>query len=198
MIKGIIIIFICLFVYVLIGTAILEIMLWHVRKGDNIIDDWLDDPVEESEQTLTVIFWPLLVPDLFIHILKKLIKFMFKETGIIIKGIRIFYTAIIFLISAAIIHKEKRMEKAEAQQENREYKTNKLDRAKDIIKDNYKSARCGIYDCKNNAGGAMYVLYYDDDIEIDICYHYEYFEVFGLTDDEFKDLEKYYDKLVEG
>jgi len=44
----------------------------------------------------------------------------------------------------------------------------------------------------------MYVLYYDDDIEIDICYHYEYFKVFGLTDDEFKDLEKYYDKLVEG
>lgn len=106
MVKGMIIIFICLFAYVLIGTAILEIMLWHVRKGDNFIDDWLDDPVEESEQTLTVILWPLLVPDLFIHILKKVIKFIFKETGVIIKKIRIFYTTIIFII-AAIINKEK-------------------------------------------------------------------------------------------
>lgn len=79
-------------------------------KGDYIISGWLEEPVKESEQTLTVIFWPLLVPDLLIHMLKNVIKFMFKETGIIIKGIRIFYTTIIFLI-AANIYKEKEEEK---------------------------------------------------------------------------------------
>lgn len=60
------------------------------------------------------------------------------------------------------------------------------------------SARCGIYDCRNNAGNDMYIIYQDNEIEIDICYHYEYFEVFGLNTAEFEELEKYYDELVEG
>jgi len=30
---------------------------------------------------------------------------------------------------------------------------------------------------------------------IDICYYYEYFEVFGLTDDEFKELCSFYEEL---
>lgn len=32
-------------------------------------------------------------------------------------------------------------------------------------------------------------------LEIDVCYYYSYFEVFGLSDAEFEELEKYYDSL---
>ena len=35
----------------------------------------------------------------------------------------------------------------------------------------------------------------DDSLVIDICYGYSYFEVFGLTSEEFTELEKYYKEL---
>ena len=40
-------------------------------------------------------------------------------------------------------------------------------------------------DFKSNASTSSYV---------DICYHYSYFEVFGLSPDEFDELCKYYDQ----
>ena len=35
-------------------------------------------------------------------------------------------------------------------------------------------------------------IYSGNGLDIDICYGYAYFEVFGLTDDEFAELEEYY------
>lgn len=38
----------------------------------------------------------------------------------------------------------------------------------------------------------MYNIYDEDGLAIDICYSYAYFEVFGLTEEEFEKLENYY------
>lgn len=72
----------------------------------------------------------------------------------------------------------------------------KLDIAKKIVKENYTSAKCGIFDCYNTAGDKMTVLYHKGGLEILICYDWMYFEVIGLSDDEFYELAKYYFELV--
>lgn len=70
---------------------------------------------------------------------------------------------------------------------------NSLEKAKEIIKENYVS--CGIFDSRNVVGDPMCTIYSDGKLQIDVCYNYGYFEVFGLTDAEFKELKKYYLKL---
>ena len=71
----------------------------------------------------------------------------------------------------------------------------KLDIAKRIIKENYKDADCGIYDTRNIVGDQMTTIYRGNELTIDICYHYSYFEVFGLSNNEFDELEKFYNTL---
>lgn len=73
---------------------------------------------------------------------------------------------------------------------------NRLEKAKEIIRENINDARCGIFDTRNIAGDRMSTIYDEDyDLQIDICYRWEYFEVFGLSDDEFNELEEFYYKL---
>ena len=68
--------------------------------------------------------------------------------------------------------------------------------AKDIITANIESATCGIFNVRNIVGDPMVCLHDDKNgLRVDICYYYSYFEVFGLTPDEFYELEKYYNKL---
>ena len=71
----------------------------------------------------------------------------------------------------------------------------RLDKAKKVIRDNFSNAQCGLFDCRNVVGDRMVTVYKDDDIQIDICYRYSYFEVFGLTDAEFDKLSEYYASL---
>ena len=71
----------------------------------------------------------------------------------------------------------------------------KLEKAREIIAENIDDARYGIYNTRNIVGDTMTNLYKEDGLTIDICYGYEYFEVFGLTDDEFEELEKYYRRI---
>ena len=71
----------------------------------------------------------------------------------------------------------------------------KVKKVKEVIKEHISSARCGIFDCGNIVGDGMTNIYDDGDVQIDICYSWEYFEVFGLTDEEFSEVEKYYEKL---
>lgn len=72
----------------------------------------------------------------------------------------------------------------------------KLEIAKRIIKENIEDARCGIFSTRNIAGDSMETLYDSDNLIIDICYGWAYFEVFGLTDSEFVELEKYYESFI--
>ena len=72
----------------------------------------------------------------------------------------------------------------------------KLDKAKKVIKHYYDEARCGIFNTRNLISDPMETLYEGSDITIDICRPYEYFEVFGLSDEEFSELEKFYNSLA--
>ena len=71
----------------------------------------------------------------------------------------------------------------------------KLEKAKEIIKEYFKDADCGIFDSRNWIGDWMTNIYNDNGLAIDICYGYSYFEVFGLSKDDFIELEKYYNSL---
>lgn len=71
----------------------------------------------------------------------------------------------------------------------------KLEIAKRIVKENYDDADCGIFNNRNLLGDGMINLYDDDGLQIDICYGYNYFEVFGLSTDEFAKLKEYYRSL---
>lgn len=72
----------------------------------------------------------------------------------------------------------------------------KLEKAKEIVKEHFKDADCGIFDSRNWVGDWMTNIYNDNGLAIDICYGYSYFEVFGLSDEEFDDLAKYYNSLT--
>ena len=67
-----------------------------------------------------------------------------------------------------------------------------LDIAKEIIKKKFLKGCCGIFNTRNVLNDSMTTLYDKDGLQVDICYPECYFEVFGLTDDEFAELEKYY------
>lgn len=43
----------------------------------------------------------------------------------------------------------------------------------------------GIFNSRNLVGDEMKTIYCDNDVTVDICYEYDYIEIFGLTNDEF-------------
>lgn len=71
----------------------------------------------------------------------------------------------------------------------------KLDIAKEIIKEHYEEADCGLYDTRNIVGDWMTTIYEDNGLTIDICYNYSYFEVFGLSNKDFEELLTFYANL---
>lgn len=85
----------------------------------------------------------------------------------------------------------------EADKESENKKMNNLEKAKEIVKKYYKDADCGIFNSRNVLGDGMITIYKNESLTIDICYNYAYFEVFGLTNEEFRELEKYYGSLEE-
>jgi len=72
---------------------------------------------------------------------------------------------------------------------------NNLEKAKEIVKAYYENADCGIFNCWNTFGDPMVTIYEGEGLTINICYSYAYFEVFGLTNADFKELEEYYYSL---
>ena len=44
------------------------------------------------------------------------------------------------------------------------------------------------FDCRNIMGDSMSTIYDEDGITVDFCYHYEYLEIFGLSDEEYSSL----------
>ena len=73
----------------------------------------------------------------------------------------------------------------------------KLEKAKEIIRENFQDARCGIFASRNVCGDLMTCLYEGDGLSIYICYDWEYFEVFGLYGKELDELIGYYDALID-
>jgi len=72
---------------------------------------------------------------------------------------------------------------------------NKLATAKKIIKDNFEEGRFGLFNTRNLVGDPMTIIFDREGLRIEICYYYEYFEVFGLSKEEFEELKEYYKKL---
>ena len=70
-----------------------------------------------------------------------------------------------------------------------------LKKVKEIIKENYEDAECGIFNTRNLVGDTMINLFKGKYFTIDMCYHWSYFEIFGTTNEEFKELEQYYSGL---
>lgn len=85
----------------------------------------------------------------------------------------------------------------EIESDKRKAKRMMLEKAKEIIKTYFKDANCGIFNSHNNAGDRMETIYEDEVLTIDICYGWSYFEVFGLSIEEFEELEKFYFSLPE-
>ena len=76
-------------------------------------------------------------------------------------------------------------------------KRSNLDVAKEIIDQYFSMADCGLFDSRNLVGDSMTTVYDANGLTVDICYSYSYFEVFGLSSDEFKKLREYYNKKQE-
>lgn len=72
-----------------------------------------------------------------------------------------------------------------------------LDIAKEVIKIYFRQAALGIFNSRNWTGDEMVRIYENGELQIDICYYYEYFEVFGLSPEDFESLSEYYSSLVE-
>ena len=74
---------------------------------------------------------------------------------------------------------------------------NKLEQAKKVVKENIHEADCGIFDSRNLVGDYMETLYDKDGLQIDICREWAYFEVFGLTKEEFENLKDFYNGIAD-
>ena len=64
-----------------------------------------------------------------------------------------------------------------------------------VIKEYVNKAPCGLFFCRNTVNDKMTNIYDKNGIQIDICYHRAYFEVFGLDLVQQEVLKKYYDSL---
>lgn len=73
-----------------------------------------------------------------------------------------------------------------------------LEKAKTVIKENFKEGDCGLFNTRNTAGDQMTTIYEEGELQIDICYYWSYFEVFGLSHSEFDELSAYYNHLQGG
>lgn len=68
---------------------------------------------------------------------------------------------------------------------------------KKMIKKFYKFGDCGLFNTRNIAGDEMETLFKGNYFQLDICYFWAYFEVFGTTSDEMNELFNLYNKLGE-
>ncbi len=72
----------------------------------------------------------------------------------------------------------------------------RIDKVKNVIRDSINAADCGLFFTPNWAGDQMSTIWEEDGVTIDICYDYQYFEVFGLTDEEENELLAFYNSLI--
>ena len=71
-----------------------------------------------------------------------------------------------------------------------------VEKVKEVIKNNIEDASYGIFDCCNIVGDPTETIYDDGEVRIDLCRNWEYFEVFGLTNEEFAEVKSFYEGLI--
>lgn len=72
-----------------------------------------------------------------------------------------------------------------------------VEQVKQVIKQHFEEADCGIFGCRNLCGDDMSNLYDNGDVQVDICYQYAYFEVLGLNGEEYTEVMEYYYALLD-
>ena len=72
----------------------------------------------------------------------------------------------------------------------------KVEKVKEVIKNNIEDALYGIFDCRNIVGDQMETIYDEAGVRIDLCRDCGYFEVFGLTNEEFAEVKSFYEGLI--
>ena len=73
-----------------------------------------------------------------------------------------------------------------------------FEKVKEIIKENFEDAHHGIFNTRNILGDSMTGMFRVEYFDIDICYPYSYYEIFGTTEKEWIELEEYYESLRKG
>lgn len=72
-----------------------------------------------------------------------------------------------------------------------------IDEVKQVIKQNYSKADCGLDFYKRPdhriAGDVITTVWQKDGITVDICRRYAYFEITGLTDEEEAEIKAFYE-----
>lgn len=71
-----------------------------------------------------------------------------------------------------------------------------VEKVKEVIKNNIEDALYGIFDCRNVVGDPMETIYDEAGVRIELCHNWGYFEVFGLTNKEFLEVESFYKDLI--
>ena len=75
--------------------------------------------------------------------------------------------------------------------------TQNFEKAKEIIQTHSFYGNCGIFNSRSFIDNCMTPLYRANGLQIDICYNWAYFEVFGLKHDEWLALVEFYEELCE-
>ena len=70
-----------------------------------------------------------------------------------------------------------------------------LEKVKEIMKETIDTYSCGLFNTRNIAGDFMATLFNGKYFTLDACYSWSYFELFGTTEEEFKEIKKYYNGL---
>lgn len=70
-----------------------------------------------------------------------------------------------------------------------------LNKVKKLIKEFYDDGNHSLFSTRNIVGDHMWNLFYGNHFNLDICYDYSYFELFGATEKEFNKVMKFYNKL---
>lgn len=68
-------------------------------------------------------------------------------------------------------------------------------KVKELIKEYYEQACLGIYNTRNLVGDPMMTIFNGEYFTLDICFSWEYFEVFGATEEEFAELKELYNSM---
>lgn len=71
-------------------------------------------------------------------------------------------------------------------------------KVKSLIKEHFSDADSGMFFISNIVGDKMTTIFGGDIFTLDICYYGSYYELFGCTESERKEIEDYYEKLRKG
>lgn len=75
----------------------------------------------------------------------------------------------------------------------------KLEALKDKIKHYFQHAANGLFDITYSSGDeSSSTIYASDGVVLNICYCDSYFEIYGLTKEDFNELNEYYNTLKKG